>query len=512
MSLAKTSNRNQALIAACLLALPAISTAQQVAINSGYPLAVNSVPTGITAGPDGALWFTEYTAGNIGRITTAGAVTTYPVPTTSSAPSGITVGPDNALWFTEGDPANKIGRITTAGQFTEFPIPTAQSEPTGITLGPDHALWFTETNANQIGRITTTGKITEYPVPTANSGLGGIYQAGGITAGPDGALWFTEYFADKIGRITTAGVIKEYPVPTGPTTGLGPSCIATGPDGALWFTDTGGSANSIGRISAAGVVTNYPLPSADSGPAGITTGPDGALWFADSSGDNIGRITTAGAITQYPLPNPSQFALNQITTGPDGELWFTEAYSTNRIGELFFVTATLTASPSSGIYQSSVTFSGSGFGPNEKVNVYTSGAGSAVLAHGATNSSGSFTAATEVPQAFNGAQLFVGVGQTSGKLGAATFSIVPLLTLTPTSGPAGASVTAEGYGFGSLEHVKIYWPNPNIKLGKQTTNSIGTFSGSGFTFTVPAGSPSGPAKVEATGPLGEKAFAMFTVQ
>ena len=39
---------------------------------------------------------------------------------------------------------NKIGRITTAGAFTEYPIPTASSNPEGITAGPDGALWFTE--------------------------------------------------------------------------------------------------------------------------------------------------------------------------------------------------------------------------------------------------------------------------------------------------------------------------------------------------------------------------------
>ncbi len=37
----------------------------------------------------------------------------------------ITTGPDGALWFTEL--IDQIGRITTAGVITEFPIPTASS-------------------------------------------------------------------------------------------------------------------------------------------------------------------------------------------------------------------------------------------------------------------------------------------------------------------------------------------------------------------------------------------------
>src|SRR6059036_907923 len=41
------------------------------------------------------------------------------VPTARSSPTGITAGPDGALWFTE-EGANAIGRITTAGTITEF--------------------------------------------------------------------------------------------------------------------------------------------------------------------------------------------------------------------------------------------------------------------------------------------------------------------------------------------------------------------------------------------------------
>jgi hypothetical protein len=112
-------------------------------------------------------------------------------------PLSITTGPDGALWFTENG-GNKIARITTAGVITEFPIPTADSNPTGITAGPDGALWFAEASADKIGRITTEGVITEFPI-TAGS------FPTDITTGPDGALWFPEYHAGQIGRINDHG-------------------------------------------------------------------------------------------------------------------------------------------------------------------------------------------------------------------------------------------------------------------------------------------------------------------
>jgi virginiamycin B lyase len=69
-----------------------------------------------------------------------------------SDPSGIIAGPDGAMWFTEEN-GNKIGRITTAGDLSEYPIPTTNSEPVNITAGPDGALWFTELNGNKIRRV-----------------------------------------------------------------------------------------------------------------------------------------------------------------------------------------------------------------------------------------------------------------------------------------------------------------------------------------------------------------------
>src|ERR1035438_2809509 len=69
-----------------------------------------------------------------------------------------------------GIEGQKVGRITTAGAITEYPVPSPKSGggPAGITVGPDGALWFTEPDA--IGRITTVGEVTEFSVPAPNGG------------------------------------------------------------------------------------------------------------------------------------------------------------------------------------------------------------------------------------------------------------------------------------------------------------------------------------------------------
>lgn len=195
------------LIAALLLSVAVVSSAQDITIKE-YPLNGFPSPLSIAAGPDDALWFTEYLGNKIGRITTAGVITEYPVPMVGSEVSqltSITAGPDGALWFTEGY-AGKIGRVTTAGVITEYAVPSG-TRPGGITAGPDGALWFTSTHSGGvIGRITAAGVVTEYPLPPGHTPTD-------ITVGPDGALWFTDLGANQIGRMTTDGVLTaEFPL------------------------------------------------------------------------------------------------------------------------------------------------------------------------------------------------------------------------------------------------------------------------------------------------------------
>ena len=87
---------------------------------------------------------------SVGRITTGGVITSYTDPSING-PYGITAGPDGALWFTNVGNYS-IGRITTGGVVTNYSDPSINF-PLAIAAGPDGALWFT--NYGSIGRITT---------------------------------------------------------------------------------------------------------------------------------------------------------------------------------------------------------------------------------------------------------------------------------------------------------------------------------------------------------------------
>jgi virginiamycin B lyase len=193
-------------------------------------------PIRIAPGPDGAMWFSEFTANAIGRISPAGTITSYPLPTANAGPQGITAGPDGAVWFTECV-SGKIGRIPvnatpgSSAQITEYSSFSPGAAPFSIVAGADGALWFTETERAGIGRITTTGSVTEIAAPSNTSE---------IASGPDGALWFTQEGASEIGRILVTATpanpgIVEFPTAVANAKPVG---IAVDADGSLYYTES----------------------------------------------------------------------------------------------------------------------------------------------------------------------------------------------------------------------------------------------------------------------------------
>ncbi|MCC5953427.1 MAG: carboxypeptidase regulatory-like domain-containing protein [Acidimicrobiia bacterium] len=153
----------------------------------------------LAVGSDGALW--THTAGGVARITTAGVVTEF--EDTLPLYFRVTAGPDGALWYSRGNNTvgYGIGRITTDGEISRFSDP-AIGRVVDITTGPDGALWFVQQEpqsggAYSIGRMTVHGKAERFvpatPLPALEA----------ITVGPDGNIWFTGL--DLVGRIVPPG-------------------------------------------------------------------------------------------------------------------------------------------------------------------------------------------------------------------------------------------------------------------------------------------------------------------
>src|SRR5262249_45017203 len=152
-------------------------TGQITEFTISVPPGVSGSAAGITAGPDGNLYFLH--DGILARITPTGSLTDHVADNVGVA---ITTGPDGNLW-TAGTRFNTqtgevlgdfIDRISPGGSVTTFNVGTMNSSSGAIQAGPDGNLWFTEPDANQIGRITPTGQITLFTVPTPGSQPTGI--------------------------------------------------------------------------------------------------------------------------------------------------------------------------------------------------------------------------------------------------------------------------------------------------------------------------------------------------
>lgn len=439
-------------------------------------------PAEITSGPDGNLWFTDAFGSSIGRVTTAGVITQFPMPTAGTQPGGIVSGPDGALWFTQ---LHNLGKITTSGVITEFVSPDGGTD---ITAGPDGALWYTISQGSgaRLGRITTSGSVTFSTIDP-----GGAVGTDGIALGPDGNLWVTALSRNVVWRFN----LSPGPAATGQTfaeflicpPGSQPNGIAHGPDGNLWFTESSNGANRIGRSTPEGAITEFVIPTPNSRPVGIAAGPDGALWFTEHAAGQIGRITTAGVITEFPIPGGFS-APPRITAGPDGALWFTlPRGGPASIGRIT-TAGVITEFPISG------GGSPGGITPGPDGNLwYTNAGGGSGSAIGRITPSGAITefslpdvtsSPTEIVTGPDGALWFTEeAGNRVGRI--TTAGVITEFTIpSPTSGPVGIARGLDGN----------LWFTENVanRIGRITTSGVITEFPVPTFGSAPAGITAGP--------------------
>ncbi len=312
-----------------------VKPATEYALSGGV---VEKESSGIAEGPDKNAWF-AYRDG-VGKITPTGVSTEYSFSTEKGTIWGIAAGPakEEDMWFTvyksspdEVPEASAIAKITTAGVVTEYPLPTA-SWPIGITGGPGGDVWFAEHGTDKVGKITTSGAITEYALPTGS-------RPSSITSGPDGNAWFTiektkeesGLHENKIAKITPSGTITEYPLPEqGSDSQPTPQGITVGPDGNIWFTTSCGKPCYIGKMTTSGALTEYAMGGQLS-QGGLAAGSDGKLWFHYNGG--MGTISTSGAMTLQPImPEVAEEVgfTGEMVTGSDGNLWARVASTAHR--------------------------------------------------------------------------------------------------------------------------------------------------------------------------------------
>jgi virginiamycin B lyase len=199
-------------------------------------------PWGIAAGEDGNLWVTDPGTNGIWSVAPGcGTDTFFPLKTASAGPESIAVGPNGALWFLETN-ANQVGEIlttATAGSNpVEFPVTTANAGLGTIVSGSDNALWFTETTAAKLGRMLTTGQMT------AETPLTGMTAPYGLVNAPNGYFYITDTSKSVVGQyVPSTSAVTTYPTKTA---NAYPYMMTIGPDNEVYFTEK--TANNIGQF------------------------------------------------------------------------------------------------------------------------------------------------------------------------------------------------------------------------------------------------------------------------
>ena len=299
-------------------------------VSAEYPVpTANSKPAGITKTTT-ALWFTEEAGNKIGTLSQTATITEYPVPTAHAQPLNIVLGTDGNLWFTEYGAA-QIGKVSTSGAaFVECVLPSQNGQaptPYGIAAGPDGALYATDPASNGVWRVTTGCTATFYSLATADAG------PQSIAVGPNGALWFVETNVDKIGELfpgAAAGTVPtEFPV----THGAGLGVIVSGADNALWFTET--KSDKLGRMLTTGVLASETPLTGVKSPYGLVLAPDGNFYIGDQTASTIVQyLASTGAVSSYATKTADAGPF-WLTIGPDNEVYFTEQ-TANKVGQFLY--------------------------------------------------------------------------------------------------------------------------------------------------------------------------------
>jgi poly(3-hydroxybutyrate) depolymerase len=241
----------------------------------------------------------------------------FRLPEPGAEPFDVAIGSDGSVWFTEFA-ANKIGRISRTGVITQFAVPTAKSGPYQITAGADGAMWFTEYNTTKIGRVSSAGRITEFQIP------GLSYGGAAITAAPTGEVLSPDP-AGFVNVISPSGPVTRIHVPA--DLGL-PFALARLRDGTLWLSELTGFYEFSRYLLAFPDGSGQPsltvtLPSPLSDVVALAAGPGDSVWFADFGGSDVGEVSAHGQVSLL-AADPGLGGLSDVVAGPGGSMWFTE--------------------------------------------------------------------------------------------------------------------------------------------------------------------------------------------
>lgn len=244
-----------------------------------------------------------------------------------------------------------------------------------------------------------------------------------------------------------------------------------------------------GTIEASSSFTVTPkiTLSASTGNVGDTVTVSGN-GFAASAGitilfDDVSKgtttTTTTGTFSSVTFTVPDSVKGNHVVKAQE------TSATTNYATATFTVSPEITLDPTSGAVGDEVTVTGTGFAASSDIIISFDGDEVDIGGDDSTSSKGSFESTFDVPEASRGGHT-VKAEDEDDNYATATFTVGQKITIDPTSGSSGTTVTVTGTGFRASKTITITYNDTTVTTSPSsvTTGTTGYFTA---TFTVPAG-------------------------
>jgi virginiamycin B lyase len=229
-------------------------------------------------------------------------MTTYAVPD-GSRPHDVAPAPDGSVWYT-AQSTGELGRLDPATGATSHIKLGAGSAPHGVIVGPDGAPWITDGGLNAIVRVDpATREVRRFPLPSDTRNV----NMNTAAFDRNGTLWWTGQ-AGYYGRVDPrSGNVEVFDAPRG----AGPYGIATTPAGDVYYASLAGS--HIAKIdTATGRATPIDPPTARQGARRVWSDSTGRIWVSEWNAGQVAVLDPAsGRWQEWKLPGsrPQAYAV-----------------------------------------------------------------------------------------------------------------------------------------------------------------------------------------------------------
>ncbi len=291
-----THKRLLYLLAAGSMLFSRIAFAQAPNITYNTPVNIYTVGTAIT---------------NLVPTNTGGSISPSSSATSVSGPSGMTIGPSGNLYVTQYN--NSTVTYYSSGVTYIGALGSGYTNPDGIVFDSSGNAYVVDAGAGAVYKITSAGVKS-----TIVTGLGTPY---GIAIDASNNLYVTNTGSSQIRKYSTAGVLLL----TISTNVSSPTDVRVDASGNIYSLNAG--TNNVTKYTSAGAYSSI-FASGFSGPFAIGISSTGNVYVGDSGNNRVDIYNSAGTLLNtISVTNPEGIAIDAA-----GDVYIS-SYSGNQIYE-----------------------------------------------------------------------------------------------------------------------------------------------------------------------------------